>query len=215
MKEVCQKRHKFTLSECTFVTLKKFLSKLKKSLLVNILSNHFLIELKTSKEIVESVHVNDGDNEKIEPSKPSSRIKQVLHRLRGSVTANLPSIKVYTTNGLYVKLNIYNKHNTLHIMYVKNITNYFFRPSSAAVSQEGSTFAFGMSTSGIRICDESSAKMAPFSSNDENEDADDEDNDDYSVYEPSIKTINGHEGGIYGVSFHPRTKLLYSAGLSI
>jgi WD40 repeat protein len=62
-----------------------------------------------------------------------------------------------------------------------------------------------MSTSGIRICEVESAKTFLMT--------DEEDEFEYdSVYSPPIQTINGHEGAVYGLSFHPKTKLLYSVG---
>jgi len=78
----------------------------------------------------------------------------------------------------------------------------FFRPISGAISPGATTLAFGMSDCGIRIFDTYSAKNL-FASKSEC---------DSLVKPPKCRTVKGHVGSVYGVDFHPRTKLLFSAG---
>lgn len=88
------------------------------------------------------------------------------------------------------------------------IFSLFNRPSAAAVSRKGTTFAFGMSTAGIRICEGSSAKTVPLSSELDEEDETEED----ETNSASVRTANGHEGAVFGVDFHPAAKCLFSVG---
>jgi WD40 repeat protein len=79
----------------------------------------------------------------------------------------------------------------------------FHRPICGAISNEGSTLAYGMSELGIRVCSAASAKKLMDSS------GGGEIGDETF---PGVKMINGHEGSVYGLNFHPKTKLLFSVG---
>jgi hypothetical protein len=105
LQEVCQKQHKFILSEWTFGQLVKFLSKLRGTAIIYILTSHFQIELKDTKEILEdSINNTEEFVQDTFDSEPNNDVNEDLERVLGSVRANIPSIKLFTTNGQYVKL---------------------------------------------------------------------------------------------------------------
>ena len=105
---MCERDHHFLLSEWTFAQLKKFLTKLRKPVMINILTSHFVIEMRSSEEVAEALCDPDTDldsNSGCEDHfliKSNNKVQNVIDRLRGSVKANLPSVIVYTTNGRYV-----------------------------------------------------------------------------------------------------------------
>lgn len=74
-----------------------------------------------------------------------------------------------------------------------------------AISKKGSLIAYGLEEAGIRLCSAENAR--------------DVTRTDFPVTRPSdpdsfygIKNIAGHAGTVYGLHFHPRTKLLFSVG---
>lgn len=82
---------------------------------------------------------------------------------------------------------------------------YISSPVCGNISNKGTLVAYGLAEAGIRICPVENARDVT-----DAEVWDSRPSDPESFY--GIKSIGGHDGTVYGVHFHPRTKLLFSVG---
>lgn len=81
----------------------------------------------------------------------------------------------------------------------------FYSPVCGNISKKGSLIAYGLAEAGIRLCTVENArdvaKINPASP---------QPVDPEKFY--GVKSLCGHAGTVYGVHFHPQTKLLFSVG---
>lgn len=119
LRSLINQNYEFTVSEFTFVQLRRFLSKSSQPTLVNLFTDHFTIRMRESAELIESLDwesmLDQDDNsessgnsedeeEKLEltngkpdKDKASSYAQNVIDELRSNVKANLPALSVFTT----------------------------------------------------------------------------------------------------------------------
>ncbi|CAL8083498.1 unnamed protein product [Orchesella dallaii] len=192
-KLLINRRYEFVLSEITIVYLRRFLSYSNHPIFVDLFTDRFKIRNRESKELIESIDWETLMDS--EGAEPEANIDDDCDSVLSDAS--------YKEHKSHVRIVIDELRNS-SIANLPAISVYTTcdEPICGAVSKEGTLMAYGLAEAGIRIfaVDQAQDVLKPSENAEAELDVDD------------VKYACGHDGTVYGLHFHPKTKLLFSVG---